>query len=702
MDPGLAAALSGDAPAVSFVMKFTDRVMRPEAPAVAARQLRALVTQDGVPAFFGPLDRALLAAGAYASYVVPGVVIAAARWRMKALVADFVGRVENVKAGGNVNLLGEAVLGEREAQRRRAEAIELLAGKDVEYVSVKVSGVTSQLNRWDFEGSLGRVLASLRPLFERAVHANPKVLVNLDMEEYHDLEITVAAFMRLLEEERFQDLDAGIVLQTYLPDALPALKELVHWAERRPGRGQIKIRLVKGANLMMERVDAAVHGWEQAPYLTKEETDANYLRCLEWALTPERLDRVRIGVASHNLFLLAYAHVLAEERGVTGRVGFEMLQGMTPAHTPRIADKGHGMLLYTPVCREKDFDVAISYLFRRFEEASSEGNFLQSLPKLTAGSPEFEMERERFERAAEIEDVSVGPRRRQLRPAPASASTMKGLANSATFFNEPDTDPCLPENRAWAMNVMGRKHFKPVSEESVVESVEALDSILQQARAGMEHWSQGKTAAERRAVLTNVADVLARRRGDLINAMVFEGSKTFAEADAEVSEAIDFANYYGMMGEELPSGFEPFGVVAVLAPWNFPVAISCGGILSSIAAGNAVVYKPSHATPRCGEIVAECIWEAGVPRDAFHLVRCSERDVGKHLVTQSDAVILTGASETARLFRSWKHDIRLYAEVRDFLTSRLLALTSRYLVRFAHLTNFCVRLSLCLPRLETG
>lgn len=638
--------------------------MRPESPTVAAHQLRALLAADPIPSFFGPLDRALIAVGAYASHIAPGLVIAAARWRMKTYVADFVADVEQVGGGGNVNLLGEAVLGEEEAHKRREEAVQLLQRRGVDYVSVKVSGVTSQLNKWDFEGSLERVIASLRPLFEKAVSAHPRVLVNLDMEEYHDLEITLAAFMRLLEEEEFQDVDAGIVLQTYLPDALPALKQLVEWAGNRPGKGQIKIRLVKGANLMMEKVDAVIHGWEQAPYQTKEETDANYLRCLDWALTPDRLQRVRIGVASHNLFLLAFAHVLARERGVSDRVGFEMLRGMTPAHTPSVAEKGNGMLLYVPVCRERDFDVAISYLFRRFEEASSEGNFLRSLPTLMPGSPEFELEKERFVRAAErVDEVSVGPRRKQIRPAPASAVTMKGFVNTG-FINEPDTDPCLPENRAWAKDVMNRRHFKPVSQESFVGSVETLDSIMGQARTGMQDWSRSKTSEERHAILTSVGDVFARRRGELINAMIFEGSKTFAEADMEVSEAIDFANYYGMMGSELPKNFEPFGVVAVMAPWNFPVAISCGGILSALAAGNSVVYKPSHATSRCGELVVECLWEGGVPRDALHLVRCSEDEVGKHLVTQADAVILTGASETARLFRSWKPDIRLYAEVR--------------------------------------
>lgn len=671
-DRGIAGALAGNEPAVNFVMKFTDWVMRPEDPAVAARLLRRLVAKDGVPAFLGPVDQMLMRVGVSVAQVMPAFVVGMARWRMREFVEGFVGTVEKMELkdvqSRNVNLLGEAVLGNLEANKRREEAIQLLGKEGVDYVSVKVSGVTSQLNKWDFDGSLRRVIESLRPLFEKAAASNPRVLINLDMEEYHDLELTIAAFTRLLEEPQFADLDAGIVLQTYLPDALPALQHLVSWAETRPGNGEIKIRLVKGANMAMEKVDATMHGWEQAPYGAKSETDANYLRCLNWALTPQRTKRVRIGVASHNLFLLAYAHVLAHERGVVDRVGFEMLQGMTPAHTPVLANEGHGMLLYTPICRQRDFDVAISYLFRRFEEASSEGNFLRSLPTLSSDSPAFQKEETQFRIAAEKQDaVSVGPRRSQERPAPASASTIKGLSASPVFINEPDTDPSLPENRAWALDVLDRKHFQPVSKDSIVDSVVEMDTVLERARRGMSEWNDGKSRAERKAILRRVADVLAQRRGDLINAMVFEGSKTFGEADGEVSEAIDFANYYGLMGEELPESFEPFGVVSVTAPWNFPVAISSGGIFSALAAGNAVIFKPSHATPRCGELVAECAWEAGIPKDALQFVRCPERAVGKHLVMQSDAVILTGASDTANMFRSWKNDIRLFAEVRALL-----------------------------------
>ncbi|CAN8073426.1 unnamed protein product [Agarophyton chilense] len=667
-DRGLAAKLADDPQAVSFIMKFTDRVMRPQNSTVAASMLSALIKSDGLPRFLTALDRILMTAAVPIASVLPGPVMQSARLRMRQMVAPFVQIVDNVRfkdssVSRNVNLLGEAVLGEVEATHRLQEAIDLLKKPGVTYVSVKVSGVVSQLNPWDFEGSVQRVLSALRPLFEQAANSNPQVLINLDMEEYRDLDLTIAAFTTLLEEPQFQDLDAGIVLQAYLPDALSAMQTLVAWANNRPGNGHIKIRLVKGANLAMEKVEATMHGWQLATYDSKSETDANYLKCLDWVLTPQNTARVRIGVASHNLFFLAYASLLAEQRGVSHRVGFENLQGMTPAHTPMLSTKGHGMLLYTPVCRAQDFDVAISYLFRRFEETSASGNFLRSMARFAPDTPEFKLEEQRFKTALlKKEAVSVGPRRFQERPASASEMALKTLQGSDQYLNEPDTDPVLASNREWAKKVLDQSLFIPVSDTSFVDTTRGIDVVYERARNAMKEWRKGVATPERRGIFNAIADELARDRGLLLNAMIYEGLKTLPEADPEISEAIDFATYYGMMGDRVPSNFEPLGVVCVAAPWNFPVAIPCGGVLASLAAGNAVILKPSPSTPRCAELLAECIWKAGVPRDVLQLVQAPETDVGKHLITKADGVILTGASETASMFRSWKNDIRLFAE----------------------------------------
>ncbi len=673
-----AAQLDGvvsDEAGVRFAMRFVDRVIRPEDHRVAAEELEALVRHrqgEPLPRFLSTIDKTLLRAGARLAPVIPQIVMPLAVRRMRQIVGPLVvdadpekmaAHLSSRRAEGfrlNVNQLGEAVLGEAEAQRRFDKADRLLDDPNVNYVSVKTSSIVSQLNYWAWDDSVDRVVERLRPLFLKARHRG--TFVNLDMEEYHDLELTIAAFCSLLDEPELAGADAGIVLQAYLPDSFPALQHLVDWAEGRPGT--IKIRLVKGANLAMEKVEAAMHGWPQAPYRTKAEVDANYKRCLDWVLTPERTRSVRIGLASHNLFDTAWGYLLADQRGVADRLELEMLQGMAVPQARAARETAGDLLLYTPVVAASEFDVAISYLFRRLEENSSDENFIRHLFTLRPGGPDFGSEADKFRRAvADRHDVFSGPNRTQNR-----LTERPGPARPNGFVNEPDSDPALAANRRWATEVIRADRYEPVKTPMLVDSAEGraqVDRVMAQLEAGVAKWS-GRPAAERRAVLHAVADELARRRGDLINAMMYEANKTLAQADPEVSEAVDFARYYGDRIGELDQRdglrFEPLGVVTVVPPWNFPVAIPAGGVLSALAAGNSVAFKPAPQTPRCAEIVAECCWAAGVPDDALQFIRVPDDDLGRHLITASETIVLTGAYETAELFRSWKPELRILAE----------------------------------------
>ena len=686
------ADLVSDRQGTAFAMRFVDRVIRPESPATSARQLASLVGEAELPSFLSPLDRLLVRLGARLGPRLPRLVMPIARRRMRALVGHLVVDSEPERLGThlqaraaegyslNVNMLGEAVLGDAEAGRRHREVLDTLAQPDVDYVSVKVSAVVSQLNPWDFDGSLQRVVEALRPLLRAAAATAPPTFINLDMEEYHDLELTTAAFRALLGESEFSAVDLGIAVQAYLPDSFEALRELVDWHNRlaADGRrsGSIKIRLVKGANLAMERVEAAMHGWPQTPYETKAETDANYKRCLDWVLTPERTGSVRIGVASHNLFDVAWADLLAARRWVRTRVEFEMLEGMAPTQAEMLRADGRGVLLYTPAVAERDFDVAISYLFRRLEENASEENFIHHLFGLQPGSAAFASEAAKF-RAAVAGRWSAGrsPRRRQdRRHPPRPADPARG------FFNEPDTDPVLAANREWARELVSRQWRGPAT--SITRQVADVDRLVEAAAGAQPAWAD-RPPAERRDLLWRVADQLSSRRGDLVAAMVHEGRKTVAEADPEVSEAVDFARWYGERALDLAhpgpvasvsagrglataglARFEPYGVVLVVPPWNFPVAIPSGGVLAALAAGNAAILKPAPETPGCAEIVAECCWAAGLPEGLVSFIRTPDDSVGRHLVTHVGvhAVILTGAYDTAQMFLSWKPDLRLLAE----------------------------------------
>ncbi|TFC84239.1 aldehyde dehydrogenase family protein, partial [Cryobacterium sp. TmT2-59] len=180
-------------------------------------------------------------------------------------------------------------------------------------------------------------------------------------------------------------------------------------------------------------------------------------------------------------------------------------------------------------------------------------------------------------------------------------------------------------------------------------------------------WGQ-RPGAERAAVLHRAGLALAANRDRLIEVMAAETGKTIAEGDPEVSEAVDFAHYYAERARDLDSvqgaTFVPSKLTVVTPPWNFPVAISAGGVLAALAAGSGVIVKPAKLAQRSGAVMVEALWEAGVPRDLLVLVDLADRELGTRLISHPavDRVILTGAYETAQLFRSFREDLPLLAE----------------------------------------
>ncbi|MGC5027805.1 proline dehydrogenase family protein [Tsukamurella sp. DT100] len=669
------AALLHDPSGVEFTMGFVDQVARPEDDRVAAKALRRLVSPaaGGAPgrAFMSPVDAALLRAGTVAAGIAPSIAMPVARLRLRQLVGHLVfdadgdhlqRRLRRARETGvrlNLNLLGEAVLGQGEADRRLARTHELLADPSVDYVSIKVSSVVAQLVPWDLEGNRDRIVERLRPLYRTARDGGK--FVNLDMEEYKDLHLTIEVFTALLDEPEFRSLTAGIVLQAYLPDAMGALARLTDFARGRVAAGgsPIKVRLVKGANLAMERVDAEVHDWPLATYGSKADVDANYLRMVDTALRPENADALRIGVASQNLFSVAYAVELAEQRDVQRQLDIEMLQGMAPMEAAAVRADVGSLILYTPVVHSGDFDVAVSYLVRRLEENASSDNFLYSMfsPDPDAIALEEERFRTAFARRTAVQD---GPNRVQDR---ATATGITAPADGP-FVGEPDTDPSTPANRAWARAALAAPDT--VEPPARVTDPTAVDAAVATALTAQRAWA-ALPAAERAALLRRVADELSRRRGELLTVMSHEAGKTVAEADPEISEAIDFARYYAQSAVDLrddEAAFTPHHLVVVTPPWNFPVAIPLGGVLAALAAGAAVIIKPAPQVLRCGTAAIAALHAAGVPTDLVQLVNADEAAAGRRLVTHPDAgaVVLTGASETAALFRGWRPELDLLAE----------------------------------------
>src|ERR1700689_5318751 len=200
----------------------------------------------------------------------------------------------------------------------------------------------------------------------------------------------------------------------------------------------------------MERVDASVHGWPLATWPSKQDTDTNYKRVLDYALQPSRIANVRVGVAGHNLFDIAFAWRLAGVRSVRAGVEFEMLLGMAAAQAQAGQRDVGGLLLYTPVVHPREFDTAIAYLVRRLEEGASSDNFMSALFRLSADESLYERERDRFLASLKALDRTIpAPSRRQDRRA-----EVVGVLNA--FANTPDTDPSLPANASWGREVLGR------------------------------------------------------------------------------------------------------------------------------------------------------------------------------------------------------------------------------------------------------
>jgi len=678
-----AARLAGvlkDPLGLEFTIGFVDRVVRPEDLKVAARNLEQLSRR--VPRFLPWYLRAAIGLGGVMAPVLPWAVVPIARKVLRSMVGHLVidatpkkldETLAHLKSNGvrlNLNLLGEAVLGEGEADSRLAGTLELLGRDDVDYVSIKVSSVSSQLSMWAFEETVARVVARLTPLYELAASSPTPKFINLDMEEFHDLDLTIAVFEALLEQPQLKTLEAGIVLQAYLPDALSALQGLTAWAQARRAEGgaAVKVRVVKGANLAMEYVDAVVHGWPLAPWGSKVETDTNYKRVLHWAFTRENTDAVRIGVAGHNLFDVAYAWLLAKQRGVEGRIEFEMLLGMATGQAEAVRKDVGGLLLYTPVVHPGEFDSAISYLIRRLEENASSENFMSALFELAGNETFFAREQQRFVASVEALDDTVPPSNRDQNRNELEVYPVDELDD---FDNEPDTDNAIAANRAWGLRILERSATSQLGTETIrAARIDDLSTLLSRIGATMhaaESW-QSLTPSARARILHDAGDVLSAFRGRLIEVMASETGKTIAEGDVEVSEAIDFAHYYAARSLELQTvadaRFVPSKLIVVTPPWNFPVAIPAGSVLSALAAGSAVIIKPAPQARRSAAVMVEALWEAGVPREVLALVDIEEGDLGRELVSHPavDRVILTGGYETAQLFRSWRADLPLLAE----------------------------------------
>ena len=669
---------------------------------VAEHVIYLLKSHKNYEVLFTPIENVLLKTFAVAGKVIPSVSVAIMLKKIQATSSDVVffinskkfqkhiqkRKEENITL--NVNLIGEALIGEEEAKKRISDYIALLNRKNVNYISIKISTISSQISSLGHQDTVENLSDKLTILYDEILKIEKETgvqkFVNLDMEEYKDLGITFDVFVKTLSLPKYKNLRAGIVLQAYIPEMIHYSRKLTVWATKRvKNRGApVKVRLVKGANMEMEMTEASIEDWPLATYNTKLETDANYKKILLEMLTEQSASVVNVGVASHNIFDISFALDLVKLYKLEAYVDFEMLEGMANELVTNLFAEKVNLLLYTPTVKESQYSAAIAYLVRRLDEGTQPGNFLKEGYDLTMGSEKWKSLKSAFLKSIDlIETVKTTPNRIQNRNTDIP-KMMKG------FENVPNTDWTLPQNIRWAekiksdwltpekiigttISVVGdldnhKRNTIKIDNWSgtpVWDYEMAVKEDYQKAIDNPSEWQE--FSVEKRAeFLKKAALEIEKERANLIGIAVAELGKTIAEVDVEVSEAIDFANFYAENSLEISKEFtiENNGTNLILSPWNFPIAIPIGGVLASLAASKKVILKPSDNAAACAYLICKCLWDAGIPKNALSFLPCKETTLDDFLSTGNifDAVILTGGTETAHFLLERNPKLNLYAE----------------------------------------
>ena len=613
----------------------------------------------------------------------------------------------------NINLIGEVVLGEQEASERMEKYLNALSNPNIDYISIKISTIFSQINPLDYDNTVDILVEKLSKIYAQAQKypyikedgSKDNKFINLDMEEYRDLSLTVRVFQKTLEKPEFKDFYGGIVLQAYLPDSFIWQEKLTSWARQRVENGgrAIKIRLVKGANMEMEETEASQKHWKMVTYTKKLDTDSNYKRMVQYALTKENAPSVHLGTASHNLFELSYATVVAQKNEVAQYHTLEMLEGMSEAARLAIKEISKEVILYAPTAAKEQFTNAIAYLVRRLDENTGESNFIRYSFGLEVGSDNWNKQKDLFlESFDNLKTSFVGRKRQQDRLDEKWDDYSKSAYDTGVYLAEADTDFILEKNKQWAKNIVDKWKFNkntrhlvtPIvvggveinENRNVIECIdkcqikdnvlagkfanaskEDLEKAVEVAVADVDGW-RSKTHKQRHEILKQVAIKVRENRANLIGVAAAEVGKVFSDVDVEVSEGVDFVEFYAHSAQYFDEyenlEFEGRGVGLVVPPWNFPIAIPMGGISASLAAGNTVIIKPASVAALCSYEICKCFWEAGISKNTLQFVPCPGSLAGKHLISNKaiDFVILTGGEDTAHNMLETRPDLFLTAE----------------------------------------
>jgi RHH-type proline utilization regulon transcriptional repressor/proline dehydrogenase/delta 1-pyrroline-5-carboxylate dehydrogenase len=602
--------------------------------------------------------------------------------------------------GFTLDLLGEATITEREADRCQAEYLALISGLAPEVnswepidqidrdeagplprvnVSVKLSALYSQFDPIDPEGTTEAVLHRLRPILRAA--RKQRVFVNVDMEQYAYKDLTIRIFREALCEDEFRDWpDAGIALQAYLHDTAADLEELAGWAGRRGT--PVWVRLVKGAYWDYETIVAAQQGWPVPVFTQKAESDAQFERLTRFLM--ERYTLLRPALGSHNVRSLAHALATAEVLGLPPRsFEIQMLYGMAEPIQDALVSMGQRVRVYTPYGQLLP---GMAYLVRRLLENTSNESFLRASFKEHVPEEQLLMN--------PLQKIHTSPKRQR------GDESRNGERTPENFRNEPLTDfsredarramqAALEEvgnqlGRTYPLVINGQAVTTPATIDSVNPShcrqvvgrcgratVENAAQALAAAGAAFPAWRDTEPA-ERIAYFFRAADVLRRRRFELAAWEVYECGKQWREADADVAETIDYLEYYGREmlrlarprhrdypGEENLYFYEPRGVTIVIAPWNFPMAILAGMTTAALVTGNPVIMKPAEQSSVVAAKLMEVFQEVGLPPGVVNYLPGIGEEIGPALVNHPDVALIafTGSRNVGLLLNLQAADV---------------------------------------------
>jgi RHH-type transcriptional regulator, proline utilization regulon repressor / proline dehydrogenase / delta 1-pyrroline-5-carboxylate dehydrogenase len=659
---------------------------------------------------FAPLVRT----GVQAAKIVPWISGQLLRWNVSGMARQFIAgknphdvmktlrkrRTQNI--GFTVDLLGEAVVSEREATEYAARCLELLEylahetqgwtdplTKNSELfpvvnVSVKISALYSQMNPADPADAIAHLAPKLRPILRRARELG--AFVNFDMESYAYKYTTLELFKALFTETEFRRWPhAGIVIQAYLRDAEKDLVDLMEWGR---GRGtRFTVRLVKGAYWDYEKIKSTQNGWSLPVYLQKPESDVNFELLTRILLENEEI--VTSAFGSHNVRSIAHAQALADQLGIDrSRFEFQLLYGMAGPIKRALVEMGYRVREYCPV---GELLPGMSYLVRRLLENTSNEGFLRA--KFAENVSEEQLLRDPREllNGAQPLATSAITQARQVHDGasldvpPGDTYENASLVNFVYKKSQEQMRVGLRQVRAqlgkkYPLIINGEKiwtgktiaSINPSSPEEIVghvteAGIPEAERAVETARVAFEKWS--RTPFEERArLLERAADIMDRRRYELSALEVFEVGKPWSEADADIREAMDFCRFYAhemrkigrprltqqVLGEESYQHYWPRGVAFIIAPWNFPMAILCGMTSAALVTGNAVIMKPAEQSAVIGAMLMEVFEEAGVPPGVLNYLPGKGSLMGAHLVDHRDVdlIAFTGSREVG--LRIWE------------------------------------------------